>query len=234
MSESLDYDYNIHTTPNAGDETLLVRFFIDAVEDGAASKREGRPIYKDVEWIDIRVPGSRDAVIRPCRREDYTRFPRHYDAFRARIGKDDEPVVGTPLSTWPWHGMTRSRVEELKHFNVRTVEQLAGMSDGQGMRLLGFQQMKQAAAAYLETVKTTAPIARLQAQLEQAIAKITEQGVELARLHAKAEGRPEPQAIDVATPLREQVQRELLQIKEESEMAKKKGKGKPVKPRPGY
>lgn len=234
MSESLDHDHNIYTTPNAGDDTLLVRFFIDAVEDGAASKREGRPIYKDVEWVDIRVPGSRDAVIRPCRPEDYNRFPKHYDAFKRRIGKDSEAVVGTPLSTWPWHGMTRSRVEELKHFNVRTVEQLAGMSDGQGMKLMGFQQMKQAAIAYLETVKTTAPIARLQAQLEQAIAKITEQGVEIARLHAKSQGLPEPQAIDVAAPLREKVEQELMRIKEENEMAKKKGKPKPVKPRPGY
>jgi hypothetical protein len=233
--ESLDHDYKIYTTPRAGDETLHVKFFIDAVEDVKASKAAGRPIFKDVEWIDIRTPASRDAVIRPCRPDDYERFPQHYDLFKRRVGTNDEQLVGTPLSTWPWHGMTRSRVEELKHFNIRTVEQLAGTPDGLGQKLLGFQAMKQAAQAYLESVKTTAPVARLQAQLEQAIGKLAEQGLEIARLQARAHGLPEPKSTDVVIPMREQIEREMQAVKievEETDMAKSKKRKTPPPRRP--
>ena len=191
--DSLDYDHTIHITPNKGDENLLVRFFIDAVEDTAETAKQGRKIFKDVEWIDIRIPGSRDAVIRPVRpkgpQNDIDRFPRHYSLFKARIG-NDEQVVGTPLAAWPWQGMTRSRVEELKFLNIRTVEQLAGMSDSLGMKIMGYHGMKQAAQAFLESTKATAPLLRLQALLDKALLKIEEQGTAIARMNAEKLGVP--------------------------------------------
>lgn len=207
--DSLDYDHKIHITPNAGDENLLVRFFIDAVEDQKASALAGRKIFKDVEWIDIRIPGNRnEIVIRPVRpigpQNDIDRFPRHYAAFKARIGKDAEQVIGTPLSAWPWAGMTRSRVEELKFLNIRTVEQLAGIPDSMGGKLMGFQAMKQAAAAYLESTKASAPIARLQAQLEAALLKIEEQGNTIAKMAAEKAGVP-VETVDAAAGMRADV-----------------------------
>jgi hypothetical protein len=215
--EQLDHDYNVHITPGGGDDSLLVRFFIDAVEDTTASKLAGRPIYRDAEWIDMRAPGPRgEGVIRPVRKGDAERFPRHYAAFKARITKDAEEVVGTPLSTWAWQGMTRARVEELKFFNCRTVEQLANMPDNVGQQLMHFQQMKQAAKQYLDTVKLSAPIARLQVQLEQAMGKLAEQGLEIARLRAKQLGLPEPSAAEVVVPMRAQIERELETVRAET------------------
>jgi hypothetical protein len=257
--DQLDHDYNVHITPGGGDDSLLVRFFIDAVEDSAASKLAGRLIYRDAEWIDMRAPGPRgEGVIRPVRKGDAERFPKHYAAFKARVSKDAEEIVGTPLSTWAWQGMTRARVEELKFFNCRTVEQLANMPDNIGQPIMHFQQMKQAAKQYLETVKLSAPLARLQVQLEQAVAKITEQSVTIARLHAKVHGLPEPAAADVVVPMRVEIERELETIKaatppapvpppppspqpqpeplqaQGEEMAKKRKAPPPPRRRPGY
>lgn len=210
--EQLEYDHTVHTVPKAGDETLLVRFFIDAWHDPVASKKENRPIYRDVEWIDIRIPGNRDNVVtRPARPGDRQRFPQHYAAFKQRIGTEQQEV-GTPLSAWPWHGMTRARVEELKYFNVRTVEQLAALADSSGQQIMGFHAMKQAAGAYLEAQKSSAPIARLQVQLEQALQKIEEQGVEIARLTAESRGLPAPSPQAIEQPLRVQVRETLAEV----------------------
>lgn len=188
--ETLDYDYTVHTTPNAGDDTLYVKFFIDAVQDTTASQEAGRPIFKDVEWIDIRAPGSRDHMSRPVRPGDAERFPKHYAAFKARVG-NEQKEIGTPLSTWAHAGMTRSLVEELKFFNIRTVEQLASVNDSAGGQLMGFHTLKTAAKAYMETAKVNAPLISLQLKLEDAMALIQKQAEDIAQL----QGTPdEPRA----------------------------------------
>jgi hypothetical protein len=196
--ETIDYDISVHSTPNKGDETLLVKFFIDAVKDEKASLAAGRPIFKDAEWIDIRIPGNRDnIVIRPIRPDDITRFPRHYDAFKKRIG-NEESVVGTPLAAWGWPGMTRSRIEELKYFNVRTVENVAGMVDGLGQKIMGFQGMKAAAKEYLAATASRAPLVQMQLKMEALMHKVDEQATTIARLIAEKSGAAAPGPVSIA------------------------------------
>ena len=157
--QTLEYDHTIHEKSNAGDDGLLVKFFIEAAPDSAESAKAGRPVFKDVEWVDIRIPGNRDNVVcRPAREKDKQRFPRHYAAFQQRIAGKEEKIVGTPLSAWPYEGLTPARVKELDFFNIRTVEQLASTSDNSGAKLPGFQAMKQAAKLYLETASKQAPV----------------------------------------------------------------------------
>ena len=103
------------------DSTLLVKFYIKAVADKTATAEQGRPIFREREYIDIRIPGSRDGAARPATFRDQQRFPKHYQAFKQRI---DQPSEGTPLVEW---GMiSRSQAEELAFKNIKTVEQLAG------------------------------------------------------------------------------------------------------------
>lgn len=180
--ETLDYDYTIHSTPGKGDDTLLVKFFTAPVQDMKASEAAGRPIFKDVEWIDIRIPGNRDNVVnRPTRPTDLTRFPRHYAAFKARDSAT-EKVVGTLLDQWTWRGMTRARVEELKHFNIRTVEQLANASDAVALNFHGFQEMKLAANRYLAVANENAPLEKLSAEIAALAAQNAKLSDELAQL----------------------------------------------------
>jgi hypothetical protein len=199
--ETIDHDHTLHSTPNKGDETLLVKFFIDAVKDEKESRAAGRPIFKDAEWIDIRIPGNRDnVVIRPVRADDIQRFPRHYDAFKRRIG-GEEGMVGTPLAAWGWPGMTRARIEEMKYFNVRTVENIAGMADGLGQKIMGFQAMKTAAKEYLASSSSRAPMMQLQLKMEALMLKVDEQATTIARLIAEKSGAAAPGLISIAAGL---------------------------------
>jgi hypothetical protein len=163
--QSLGYDHTVHARTHAGDENLLVKFYMDLVEDTSASKKQGRPIFKEVEWIDIRIPGSRDTRVRPARDKDKQRFPQHYAAFKARTAEDGEEVVGTPLEIWPV--ISASQAAEMRFFNIRTVENLAGAPDSLGEKFMGFSAIKTKAAAFLEAAKGAAPILALQERVEQ-------------------------------------------------------------------
>lgn len=178
--ETLDYDYTVHQRPNADDEKLYVQFFMDAVEDHDASKVEGRPIFKDAEMIRIIIPGSKDnIVVRPIRERDRQRFAQRYAMWKQRTG-DGEVITGTPLEQWPL--LSRAQCEEFKHFNIRTVEQLAGVPDSTAQKFMGFDQIKRKAADFVSSAKAAAPLAALRDELDAARVQIEAQGQEIARL----------------------------------------------------
>ena len=152
------------------DATLLVKFFEKPVPDQAATKEEGRPMFKDVEFIEIRTPGNRDAVCRPARQRDIDRFPKHYEAYKDRISTDH--LEGTPLSEWA--PMARSRVEELAFHNVKTVEQLAGMPDSNVSQFMGMNVMKQKAQQWLQQAQDGKASAELHSELEKRDGEIAE------------------------------------------------------------
>ena len=152
-----DFDVSQQTKQ---DEMLLVKFYTKSVQDKARSEAEGRPIFKDVEYVDIRVPGSRDGAARPATFRDKQRFPRHYQAFKQRTELSEE---GTPLTEWG--AISRSLAEELSFQNVKTVEQLAGMSDGLASQMRGGQSLKAKAQKFLDRMKREVSVEKLEAEL---------------------------------------------------------------------
>jgi hypothetical protein len=145
-----------------GDEQLLVKFFVHPRKMARESAKEGRPIFEDCEYISIKVPGNRgSAVERPATSKDKARFPRHYAAFKA---KDREVLVGTPLEEWP--GIARSQVEELRFFNIQTVEQLVDLTDTNAQNFRGIEALKTRARDFLEAAKGSAATVELRAELE--------------------------------------------------------------------
>jgi len=147
--------------PQAGDERLYVKFFYHPRKNELLSTQEGRPIYEDREYIEITVPGNRDMVVcRPATDIERERFPRHYAAFR---NKAAQPNDGTPLNIWP--ALTKAQVEEMKFFNVHTVEQLAGMSDEQSQKFMGIQNLRTRARAFLEESGKSAAAEKLSSEL---------------------------------------------------------------------
>jgi hypothetical protein len=158
-----------------GDETLLVKFYYETVPDKVKTELEGRPIFKEVPYIDIRQPGNRDwGVVAPATQADYERFPEHHRRFLARQEAGFEE--GTPLAQWP--GITRPQVEELKFFHCHTVEQLANMSDANTGRFHGIVSLKQKANNYLLAAKENSVVEALEAaktrnaELEERLAKL--------------------------------------------------------------
>jgi hypothetical protein len=165
-----DFDYMPSINPDdfkqgAGDEKLLAIFHMDIVKDETKTQENGRPIYRDEEFVRIFIPGDKSNVIdRPVRPSDKARFPKQYGAFKE--GKDeDAQVSGTHLKDWPMVG--RAQCAELNYFGIRTVEQLADVRDDVCAKIPGLTGLKQTAGVWLQKAQSTAEAAKIAAQLDE-------------------------------------------------------------------
>jgi len=166
------------TDPSYG---LKIRMYAKSTKNPQKSKAAGRPIFEDVDRIEVITPGSRDVRDDPVTSVDKDNFPRHWEAYQKN--QTEVLVEGTPLDEWP--GVTRSEANELKHFHVHTVEQLIAMSDTNAQNFRGMAQMKAKAKQFLEFAKTESSAeAVLDAQRE--VAQLKAQVAELVELAAKA------------------------------------------------
>lgn len=170
--QTAGYDHNDFnkSAQSKMDESLLVKFFTRPFKDQAKSLESGRPIFTDREWIDIKAPGDREGICRPATNVDIARFPRHYEAFKTRT--DSEIEEGTPLVEWS--GISRSQIEELAFFNVKTVEQLLAMSDANATQFMGMGNLRREATKWLENATEHAQAEKLQAQLSKRDTEIEE------------------------------------------------------------
>lgn len=132
------------------------------------SKREtylagGVTKYVDMDFITITVPGNRDLIIHTPVTDFYEwRFPHEYEAFKR--GKD-AAVVGTPLDMWP--ALQPAQVAEMKHVGIRTVEQLATLSDSSSGVMRGFYALKHKAQQFLDDAKDKNAAAVVRAQMDE-------------------------------------------------------------------
>lgn len=162
------------------DDLLHVRFYIKSIQDNFQTEKQGRPIFIDETWIEIKVPGNNLSKIeRPKYREDEFRFPRHWAYFQQTHGKDGVSI-GTPLSQWSL--LRPAQVEELKGLQFYTVEQVAQASDEQ-LRIMGMgpgmapAAFRERARLYLENAKDTALAVRQAEEIkkrDEAIADLTQ------------------------------------------------------------
>lgn len=146
------------------DMKLNVKFSTEPV----FSKKEtylagGVPKYVDMDFVTIVVPGKGDLVIHTPVTDFYIwRFPLEHDAFKRG---QEASVIGTPLEMWP--GVQPSQVAELKHQGIRTVEQLATLSDASSGVLRGFYAMKNKAQQFLDDSKDKNAAAFVRAQMDE-------------------------------------------------------------------
>lgn len=190
--QTFEFDPNAFMPENqdAADKTLLVKFEYRPKQDSAETLKEGRPIFKDVLYIDIRAPGDRlGGICRPASQRDIDRFPEHYRRFMARTSDDTEKLVGTPLAEWPM--VTRAQVEELAFLNVKTVEQLAEVADVHGARIMGINGLKEKAKNWLRVAKDNAAAMQLTEELKVRDLQIAQLQEQVEVLAKKLEERPE-------------------------------------------
>lgn len=155
--ETADFNYNDFSSQGTreADKALLVKFFIKAKQNQSQTLKEGRPVFKDTEYIDIKVAGNRSGgACRPATSADKQRFPEHYAAFKQRTDQDE--ATGTPLMEWPV--ITRSFAEELAFYHVKTVEQLATMADTQISKFMGGYDLRAKAKKWVERVEKDKPM----------------------------------------------------------------------------
>lgn len=127
---------NIHYVPDG--QGLNVGFFVDAELQPIPTEKEGRPIYKDVEFVSV-IPAGDPKTVNCQRVEDRhkARWADIYEKFKRGVAETQQ---GTPLKEWP--AVSSTQIRELEYFHVYTVEQLSTLSDEAIMRLgMGMREL---------------------------------------------------------------------------------------------
>lgn len=107
-----------------------VRIYPHAVRDEDASAAEGIPVYREMPYIEVRIPDDRDYLSRPVTDDDRRNYPAAWAAYESR-GAD--PLHLRSLRMGP------ARFMELAERNVHTVEQLAAYTDALPPNLESFR-----------------------------------------------------------------------------------------------
>jgi len=185
----------------ANQDLIVPRFFVHTTPDKKASKENGRPMFKDMECVEIRMAANKqtvavfpahdtwkwdviDGVNQPI---TYAmRFPDQYKRFKAN---EAQAMSGTPLEELPF--LTQAKRSELKALSIYTAEALASL-DGSPLKQLGMggRELKNQAQAYLDRSTDSAAVTRLAAEVEQLKAAL-----------AATQGQPQQApATDAASP----------------------------------
>lgn len=160
--ETADFDVRDFEERQAGDKSVMARFYTQPRRDEAESAKAGRPIYKDVEYVEIIAAGNANNIIqRPASDMDRRRFSSQYERYKAG---DSEQMVGTPLVEVPW--LSRSQVEELNYLKIRSLESLANLSDSVCGQYAGLYDLKRKAEAHLKAAEAVSPLTELQKENE--------------------------------------------------------------------
>ena len=109
------------------DSRLAVKFYSRPVKLEFESEAQGRPIYRDMDYIQIFVPGDATSVFdQPVRDDHKARFPLQWAHYQNKHGGDSKEI-GTPINQWP--RLTPAQAEELRALKFYTVENIAHASD---------------------------------------------------------------------------------------------------------
>jgi hypothetical protein len=168
---------------NNADSRLQVRFYKRPVQQEAETIAEGRPIYKEFDFVHICVAGDTLTEIDTYALQSHkTRFPIQWANYQNRLGADDQEVIGTPVGEWPL--VSKSQAEELRAMKFHTVESIANASDQQ------LQRMGMAAGmspyAFRDKAKSYLSLASSSAETDKRQQEINELKEELAKKEAES------------------------------------------------
>jgi hypothetical protein len=190
--------------PSAQEQKVSVSFYSEAVHLTHESEKQGRPVFQDFPHVRIIIPGDKNTVIeRKATAEDKQAYPYAWSRFEQG---DNAGSIGTPLEQWPQ--ITRSQLKEAVYFEVKTVEQLAMISDEHITKLgMGFRSLRQSAKDYLDAAKIGAAesaLAAKNARQADEMAAMQAQINQLAEALAKAQEAPEKEEKKLGRPRKEE------------------------------
>lgn len=206
----------------AGDKSdnARPRFYLRPVYMRFDSEKQGNPVYKDVEYVEIHVPGEiKNIVDRKVRDADKERWRPQYAAFKAQESKE----FGTPIHNLP--NLHPSQIALMQHINIRSIEDLASLTDS-GLETLGpgARELQKMAVAYLEAPKDrdnrlAAENAELRAKQLDLEAKLNQ----LIAVQQQANQKAEAPAEDSAAAHME-AEKERVELQQTQEPPKKRGR----------
>lgn len=172
------------TRPAGGSNPAFARFYMKPCKNEFRSQAENRPIFEEMEYVEITLPGDRRSIVdRRVKPDDLREWPAQYKAFKENLEQLGE---GMPLGEWA--PMTRSQVEEYKFFKVHTVEQMAAISDGALMDLpMGTRELRDHAQRFLAQAAGGKPTEALAAEVAKRDDTIEELRNQVTALKAENE-----------------------------------------------
>ena len=161
---------------------MMVFFYLGKPEkDNFKSAQEGRVVMYQRPFIKKLMPGQNTHVHdQPATEKDKEEYAQEWARYEQ---KETVRAVGTPLEMW--HEISEVRAAELKYLNVFTVDQLANLADSAGDKIMGFNDLRAKAKAFLSGAKDHALSDKLALQDRQ-IAELN------AKLAALTDGRKKP------------------------------------------
>jgi len=175
------------------DSRLQVRFYKRAVKQEQESLDAGRDIYKEFDFVHICVAGDTLTEIDTYALNNHkVRFPIHWAQYQNRVGADDQEVVGTPLSEWPL--VSKSQAEELRALKFKTVESVAGASDGQLQRMgmaagMSPYAFRDKAKAFLNLATTAAETDKREQEINALKEELANKELETAKMKAETDAK---------------------------------------------
>ena len=142
---------------------LPAYFYFQTDEIPARRLESGQPVYEEIIYISITIPGLSGAVVtRAARESDKAEYPVEYAKFKQGADQDGQ-ISGTPLAMWA--PMPKSTCLELKFFGIRSVEDLANAADGAIANYRGGREWQRTAKAWLESANDSKHVVRMDAEL---------------------------------------------------------------------
>ena len=165
------------------------RFYKHPVLQGYESRKAGREIYKDEDFVEIQIPGQKNSIVqRKVQEKDKTEYPNEWSAYEKNTG---DYQVGSPIGHLP--GMSPSKELELKGLGIYTVEQLVSLNE------TGIQKLGHGARAF---IKTGELYLGQTSEVDEVRKKNEELAKQLEELRAKVEQaeKPKPKTRKKRTP----------------------------------
>ena len=175
---------------------MAVFFHAVQVRNNFKSDAEKRPIFEERIFIKKLVPGDSTLVVdRPMREQDMEDYPVEWARFEQ---KKEAKVAGTPIDVWS--AISETQKAEFKALNIFTIDQFAQLADIVGNKIMGFNDLRDKARAFIAAAKDSAVFDKIRAETD---AKLAQQEEEMAQLRelvnqltAKKSGRPKKELVE--------------------------------------
>jgi len=178
----------IESDVSQADGRLGIKFYKYPEEDVVASHAEGRPIFREVDYIQISIPGDTlNERHRKVVEADKHKFPIQWARYK-NSQESETHFEGTPLSEWTI--LNSAQKAELAALRFYTIEQVATASDQQITKLnmaagMSPYAFRDKAIAFLKMASGAAEINKNEAEMARLKAEKEESDAKLAKLQAQ-------------------------------------------------
>tara|TARA_R110002126_G_scaffold98208_3_gene228515 strand:+ start:2786 stop:3373 length:588 start_codon:yes stop_codon:yes gene_type:complete len=175
---------------------MAVFFHAVQVQNNFKTALEKRPIFEEKIFLKKLVPGDNTLTIdRPMREQDMEDFPVEWARYEQ---KKEAAVPGTPIEVW--NVISETQKAEFKALNIFTIDQFAQLSDIAGNKIMGFNDLRDKARAFIAAAEDSQMFDKIRAETDE---KLKAQDVEMAELRAmiseltaKKAGRPKKELVE--------------------------------------